>query len=651
MSVQAATSHLVEVDGVTHRVVQDEAGVVRAPAPAVVVAVRAAVGQEVEAGQTIAVLESMKMETPVRAPYAGRVRELLAAVNAQVDAGAPLLRLDRAGDEAAAATGERVVLPDDGRRAGRVAARRPPWRCSARCRRCSPATTSARGACPSWSPATAPRAAELPVDDPELLQAELGVLTTFADLCELSRNRPTTDEEDGDAQVHSPREFFHAYLHSLDFEREALPEGFRARLARALLHYGVRSLEPGPELEDAVHRVFLAQQRTTNQLPAVLALLDRWLTAGQLPTGPSRGEVAEVLDRLIVATQLRYPSVGDLARAVRFRYFEQPVVLEARATVFAEAERLLAELTDASGGADSERSAERIEALVASPEPLIRLLAQRFESSGTAPEPILEVLTRRYYRRRSLEHLHSTRVDGRPCVTGDYELNGVRLHLVSLMSTVAELPQALDSLTRLLADVADPANVVVDLYLSWPDRPADTDAVVARLRELLTSAPALQRGRRVTATVCTPDGEVEPITFRPSDEGLAEERVIRGLHPLTAQRLNLWRLKNFDGVRLPSAEDTYLLHVVAKDNPNDERFIAMAEVRDVTPLRDDAGEVVAFPTVERQLAACLDGIRTAQAQRGSGRRLEHNRIFLYAWPSIELPRRTRWPCSPGRSRR
>ena len=44
--------------------------------------------QDVEAGQTIVVLESMKMETAVRAPFAGRVREVLAVVNAQVDAGA-----------------------------------------------------------------------------------------------------------------------------------------------------------------------------------------------------------------------------------------------------------------------------------------------------------------------------------------------------------------------------------------------------------------------------------------------------------------------------------------------------------------------------------------------------------------------------------
>jgi biotin carboxyl carrier protein len=123
VSVQAAASYLVEVDGISHRVSQDEAGVVRAPAPAVVVAVRVEVGQDVEAGQTVAVLESMKMETPVRAPSAGRVREVLAAVNAQVDAGAPLLRLDRVDDDAAASTGERIVLPlagdGDGAPAGR----------------------------------------------------------------------------------------------------------------------------------------------------------------------------------------------------------------------------------------------------------------------------------------------------------------------------------------------------------------------------------------------------------------------------------------------------------------------------------------------------------------------------------------------------
>ena len=109
------------------------------------------------------------------------------------------------------------------------------------------------------------------------------------------------------------------------------------------------------------------------------------------------------------------------------------------------------------------------------------------------------------------------------------------------------------------------------------------------------------------------------------------------MHPLTGQRLDLWRLKNFDGVRLPSPEDTYLFHLGAKDNPADERLFAMAEVRDLTPLRDGHGKIVGFPTIERLLAACLDGCAASRQTHAAGQRLDHNRVFLYAWPSIELP--------------
>ena len=66
------------------------------------------------------------------------------------------------------------------------------------------------------------------------------------------------------------------------------------------------------------------------------------------------------------------------------------------------------------------------------------------------------------------------------------------------------------------------------------------------------------------------------VTFRPTqDGGLAEDRTIRDMHPLTGQRLDLWRLKNFDGTRLPAAPGTYLFHVVARENPSDERLMAL----------------------------------------------------------------------------
>src|SRR5262245_42301833 len=92
--------HLVEVDGVTHRVSRDEGGVLRAPAPALVVATPVAAGAAVEAGAPVLVLESMKMETVLYAPFRATVRELPVSTGSQVETGAPLIRLEPVGDAA-----------------------------------------------------------------------------------------------------------------------------------------------------------------------------------------------------------------------------------------------------------------------------------------------------------------------------------------------------------------------------------------------------------------------------------------------------------------------------------------------------------------------------------------------------------------------
>src|SRR6476646_1605311 len=362
------SGYLVEVDSVSHRVSRDEGGVVRSPAPAVVVAVRAAAGTDVEAGDTVMILESMKMETPVKAPYAGRVREILVGVNSQVDGGGALLRIDRVDDGAAASTTPTVEFTADSltpvtepkeQALADLAAMR------ALIMGYDVSGTRGRGLLAHYNSVRS----ETPIDDPELLRASLGVLATFADLCELSRNRPAGEEESGDERVHSPREYFHAYLHSLDLEREGLPEAFRARLAAVLTHYGVTDLEPSPELEEAVYRVFLAQERTADQIPIITGLLDRWRNAVPGFTAEMRQAAAEVVERLVVATRLRYPVVGDLARSIRYEAYERPLIEAARGDVFADVREQLKQLA---AGPDPAEYAMRIEALVASPEPLIR---------------------------------------------------------------------------------------------------------------------------------------------------------------------------------------------------------------------------------------------------------------------------------------
>ncbi len=77
---------------------QVAAGSLLAPMPGSVVEVRAAVGDTVAEGQTLVVMEAMKMQHAIDAPAAGVVAELAATVGSQVEAGAVLAVVRAEGD-------------------------------------------------------------------------------------------------------------------------------------------------------------------------------------------------------------------------------------------------------------------------------------------------------------------------------------------------------------------------------------------------------------------------------------------------------------------------------------------------------------------------------------------------------------------------
>ena len=164
-------------------------------------------------------------------------------------------------------------------------------------------------------------------------------------------------------------------------------------------------------------------------------------------------------------------------------------------------------------------------------------------------------MTRRYYRIRELEDVKAFTEDGRSVRHRRFraERRPARADLDASPTTTTCAAALVALNTEAATGASSRRNVVTDIYLSWPDAPADGDQVSTALHDALVPQPALAGGRRVTVTVCrTGEKPVQQFTFRPSGDGLAEERVIRDMHPLTGQRLDLWRLKNFTGTRMPA---------------------------------------------------------------------------------------------------
>ena len=152
------------------------------------------------------------------------------------------------------------------------------------CPRCCSATTSTprrRGQHPRGLP-LAPRRARR--RGPGARRAPSQVLSTFADFAELSRNRPAGEEAHVEHRVHSPASSSTPTCRAWT----SSAAGCRSSSAPSSLaccgHYGVDELDRTPQLEDAVFRVFLAQQRSAPDVALVTALLQRWMRRA----GPER---------------------------------------------------------------------------------------------------------------------------------------------------------------------------------------------------------------------------------------------------------------------------------------------------------------------------------------------------------------------------
>ena len=276
VSIVQGHSYRIEVDGVSHRVDRDEGGVIHAPAPAVVVSIAVKPGDMVALGDRLAVLEAMKMEMQVVAPFSGRVRQVLAIPNVQVGAGTPLVQMEPTGSDETKAATDRAVLGAsfDTDRRGEAA--------GSRCRRnlrelrqlilgfdIEPKHTEKILA--EWC-----KYGETPEESDEIRRGEDEILSIFVDICSLFQRQPGVDGSTG-VEAPSSEAYLFSYLRMLETQGEKLPTGFVDALRRVLAHYGVATLDRSPALEESLLWIYKSHQRVAQQVPTILAVLERRL--------------------------------------------------------------------------------------------------------------------------------------------------------------------------------------------------------------------------------------------------------------------------------------------------------------------------------------------------------------------------------------
>ncbi len=624
----------VEVDGVPHVITRHGGRRVRATAPAFVAAVQVAPGDTVRTGDPLVVVESMKMETAITAPFSGTVRAVLASVNTHVEAGAPLVELQPADEPGPHdATGPRLRLapaPDPG------APDAPGDAGFAALRSYLLGYDIGDDAARELS---GRREAMLNAVSSGLLGEDQELLAIFADVTALARREPDGTE---DEYSRSSEDHLFTYLACLD--PSGLPAPFLDQLRDTLARYGVLSVQRTPELEQALPCLYRSVARVERAAPVVMAILSRWLRWCDTPATLMTDERLTVLDRLISSTQQRHEEVSDLARDVRFSYVDAPLLRRTRAQVYAEMERCLDELQTRPAGEFTELT----DPLVWCPLPMRAMLRDRYRVADAPMKArLLQARARRFYRIRALRQLRCQAFGPHLACLASYTENGQSVQLVHGYVSLGDLPGFARQLQPFLAALPPDHHVVVDLESWRTGEWLDAGSMAAELADLLAKADFVHLLHRLDITITNASRpgaagttaehlRTQHFTYRHGEAGFSEDPLFRNMHPMIAERLDLWRLSRFELQRLSSAEDVYLFHAVARQNAKDQRLIALAEVRDLTAARDSAGRVIGFPHLEAMLTQAFADIRHALGRQPPERRPPSSRVILYVRPTWEV---------------
>jgi acetyl-CoA carboxylase carboxyltransferase component/biotin carboxyl carrier protein len=646
----------LEVDGHPFRFGSQMAGQVRSGTPAVVVSIQVEVGQSVMAGDSLGLLEAMKMEIGFHAPVSGSIKEILVQKGQQVAAGDLILVIEES-ESGATSEGERARLslpsqidplallfgattdsegvprlgdPDlEAANQADLATRRV-------------AIDAVReeirrvllgyDANPDRAESLASfLESPLPESISESFTRELAEIrhevTTFADVELLSIRSPSASISGQSGPSNNAR--LRMYLRRIEAKGSGIDEGFLDLVRAALSHYGVDSLEPVDGLRRALLRILTCQVDKTLRLSLILGVLRRITALAQ--SGIYMGDddrLARALNRITRMRPQVTDTVADAALESVYVVYQQPGIED-------RAQRSSRAVEEWLAAAEVDLIAPPTGVLLevaSSPRLVFERVGRWIGGADSNRRAIaLAAHVQRRYAPSTPEAFRAVRIDGEPIHCVEYKGKGV------VLAATGDLSQTNLWIDRLIRGAnslieRDPETPIIALeYLMPAGGDIDWD-------ETIEAVQLAYAGRefswRLTIGSLTPDGEGDVYRTLVSCDGqiqLASEH--HDLHPETAERIALQRYEAFDLERLPAEEGTYAFHGRARSSPGDERVFVLADARDRSPEpgRELYHHLATFERVFNRAARRLRIILQSHDPR---RRLQWNRIAIFIAPPI-----------------
>lgn len=648
----------LEVDGHPLRFSSQTAGQVRSGTPAVVVAIRVAAGDVVEAGQPLGLLEAMKMEIGFQAPVSGTIKEVLVQKGQQVAAGDVILVIEESNEEEVeSSVRTRLRLPEqvdpiallfspnEERPLGEpdlVAADHA--NLGDRRVAIDAAREEIRRVLLGYD-ANADRAealaafleAPLPEDLSESFTRALAEIRheveTFADVELLSIRAPIASISGQSGPSNHAR--LGMYIRRVEAEGAGIDEEYLDLVRAALSHYGVKDLKPSDALRRALLRILACQPGRGLRLSLILGVLRRITRLAQ--SGIFMGDDARLARALNRISRMRpqvTDTIADAALEATYVIFQQPGIEERakRSSSTVEEWLALAEMDAVAPPGDV------LLEVASSPRMVFERVGRWIGGEDSNRRAIaLAAHVQRRYAPNAPEAYRAVRVDDEPIHCVEYRGKGV---VLAATGDASELAVWMDRLMRGAATLLehDPGTPIKALEFLIPatseeERAAGLDWDET-LGEIETAYRDVDFDWRITVGLLTSDGEGDVYRTLVRREGRIDRAYEHhGLHPETAGRIALDRYAAFDLERLQSEEGIYAFHGRARNAPGDERVFVLADARDRSP--EPGRELYHhLGTFERVFNRAARRLRIILQSNDPRRRLQWNRIAIFVAPEV-----------------